>query len=258
MKPEMTQLEWDSAQETIRKIHNAESVEELRHFILEEFPAKIDCHSATWNAHDGMMNIVEMAGTEFIEKDYAHLKGVVERNVPNHPLFHHVFIDKRVVGWGYPKSILGVTEQEEFRKSPIYLQAYKEMKIEDQVCSQILYREQGGLILSFNSSQTIRSQVIDYIAVIQTHLELKGDQLLDVKRKAKSEQSIKVESLTQRETEVASWLVLGKTNEEISIILGVSKRTVDKHIENIFTKLELDSRWQVMSHYGAFFAKAQL
>src|SRR5262245_26860253 len=48
--------------------------------------------------------------------------------------------------------------------------------------------------------------------------------------------------LTQREREVLHWVVEGKTNPEIGIILGTSWRTVRKQLESIFQKLNVETR----------------
>ncbi|CAH0529889.1 response regulator transcription factor [Vibrio hippocampi] len=48
--------------------------------------------------------------------------------------------------------------------------------------------------------------------------------------------------LTERESEVTFWLTKGKTNREIAQILTMSPRTVNKHLEAIFQKLEVDNR----------------
>ena len=48
--------------------------------------------------------------------------------------------------------------------------------------------------------------------------------------------------LSPREIEVLRWLAKGKTNGEIAVILGTRKRTVDKHIEHVFTKLGVENR----------------
>lgn len=48
--------------------------------------------------------------------------------------------------------------------------------------------------------------------------------------------------LTQREAEVLYWLSLGKTNRDIADILGMSPRTVNKHLEHIFSKLGVETR----------------
>lgn len=46
--------------------------------------------------------------------------------------------------------------------------------------------------------------------------------------------------LTRRETEVLHWVAQGKTNTEIGVILSLSSRTVQKHLEHIFKKLGVE------------------
>lgn len=48
--------------------------------------------------------------------------------------------------------------------------------------------------------------------------------------------------LTEREKEVAALVSAGKTNVEIGILLDISMRTVQKHLENIFRKLGVETR----------------
>lgn len=49
-------------------------------------------------------------------------------------------------------------------------------------------------------------------------------------------------ALTPRERDVLRWIVEGKTNQEIGIILGISWRTVRLHCERIFQKLGVETR----------------
>lgn len=49
-------------------------------------------------------------------------------------------------------------------------------------------------------------------------------------------------SLTPREHDVLDWLAKGKTNRDIAEILGMSPRTVNKHLEHIFIKLGVETR----------------
>lgn len=48
--------------------------------------------------------------------------------------------------------------------------------------------------------------------------------------------------LTAREAEVLLWLSRGKTNRDISDIVGMAPRTVNKHLEHIFAKLNVETR----------------
>ena len=48
--------------------------------------------------------------------------------------------------------------------------------------------------------------------------------------------------LTARESEVLYWIGNGKTNREIALILDNSPRTINKHLEQVFRKLEVNNR----------------
>ncbi|MBE3563537.1 MAG: helix-turn-helix transcriptional regulator [Hydrogenibacillus schlegelii] len=54
-------------------------------------------------------------------------------------------------------------------------------------------------------------------------------------------------TLTQREKEVLLELSLGKRNREIAETLFISEHTVKNHISNIFTKLGVSDRVQLLS-----------
>ncbi|MBD8686678.1 MULTISPECIES: response regulator transcription factor [unclassified Rhizobium] len=49
-------------------------------------------------------------------------------------------------------------------------------------------------------------------------------------------------SLTVRESEVLLWIAKGKSNRDIGDILGLSARTVNKHLEQIYVKLGVENR----------------
>lgn len=48
--------------------------------------------------------------------------------------------------------------------------------------------------------------------------------------------------LSPREAEVLQWIALGKTNKETGMILNLSPRTVQKHLEHIYQKLGVETR----------------
>jgi DNA-binding NarL/FixJ family response regulator len=49
-------------------------------------------------------------------------------------------------------------------------------------------------------------------------------------------------ALTDREAEVLLWVAYGKTNREIGEILGTSPRTINKHLEHVFSKVGAETR----------------
>lgn len=64
--------------------------------------------------------------------------------------------------------------------------------------------------------------------------------LLQVRPAAASR--LRTADLTRREAEVLSWLAKGKTNRDIGDILGLSPRTVNKHLEHVYAKLGVETR----------------
>jgi DNA-binding NarL/FixJ family response regulator len=48
--------------------------------------------------------------------------------------------------------------------------------------------------------------------------------------------------LTDREMQVLHGVVDGKTNQEIGLDLGISQKTVEKHLESVFSKMKVTSR----------------
>jgi DNA-binding NarL/FixJ family response regulator len=49
-------------------------------------------------------------------------------------------------------------------------------------------------------------------------------------------------TLTERQTEVLSWVARGKTNAEIGKILSLKTKTIGKYLERIFPKLGVENR----------------
>ncbi len=72
-----------------------------------------------------------------------------------------------------------------------------------------------------------------------------NEYLLRLKHEDNDNESANLKShwnLTKREAEVLFWILKGKTNREIGQILGTSPRTINKHSEQIYKKLEVENR----------------
>jgi DNA-binding CsgD family transcriptional regulator len=49
-------------------------------------------------------------------------------------------------------------------------------------------------------------------------------------------------ALTDREAEVLSWIAKGKSSRDIATILTCSPRTITKHLEQVYHKLQVENR----------------
>ena len=79
------------------------------------------------------------------------------------------------------------------------------------------------------------------------HAEDKHLLLLEKQTLPFSEETLKALGLTRREAELLVWIARGKTNNEIAALLYISPRTVKKHLEHIYQKLEVESRTEAVS-----------
>lgn len=66
--------------------------------------------------------------------------------------------------------------------------------------------------------------------------------ITEVGESSKVDLLLRQTSLTRREAEVLLWVSYGKTNRTVSEILGISPRTVNKHLEQVFRKLGVETR----------------
>ena len=90
---------------------------------------------------------------------------------------------------------------------------------------------------SFPDNEQLRLQYMGKLGPNEFLLRLAKESSTDQPAEFSSELG-----LTTREGEVLSWLSKGKTNRDIAQILGLSPRTVDKHLEQIYAKLGVENR----------------
>ncbi len=57
--------------------------------------------------------------------------------------------------------------------------------------------------------------------------------------------------LSERHVEVMRRVIAGASNAEVGLSLGISKRTVEKHLQNIYTQLDVTSRTQAIARMRA-------
>lgn len=88
------------------------------------------------------------------------------------------------------------------------------------------------------------------LGCLTIRLILRGSQyllILEERRTAPVAKDLAVLGLSTRESEVLSWVAQGKTNPEISMILNIRRRTVQKHLERIYVRLGVENRHAAMA-----------
>jgi DNA-binding response OmpR family regulator/DNA-binding CsgD family transcriptional regulator len=95
----------------------------------------------------------------------------------------------------------------------------------------------ASAMAAFPGNEQLRLQYMGKLGPNEFLLRLAKDSGADTPAEFSSELG-----LTTREGEVLQWLSKGKTNRDIAQILGLSPRTVDKHLEQIYSKLGVENR----------------
>lgn len=87
---------------------------------------------------------------------------------------------------------------------------------------------------------------------MNVHLQAAGRKIkvlkLSLQQRVFSIEVLRRVGLTPRQAELVIWIAEGKSNADIGIILKITRRTVEKHIENIMTELGVESRLSIVTH----------
>jgi DNA-binding CsgD family transcriptional regulator len=118
-----------------------------------------------------------------------------------------------------------------FRESALFNDYYRRVRIDHAMALPIYVRD--GLLVSFVLNRTRR----DFSSRERALLELVRPDLQRLYRRTRM-----LGSLTQREAQVLNWLAHGKSDAQIAVILRISTRTVQKHLQNLYAKLGVENR----------------
>jgi DNA-binding CsgD family transcriptional regulator len=119
----------------------------------------------------------------------------------------------------------------EFRRSALYNDYYRRIRIDHAMALPIYVRD--GLLVSFVLNRTRR----DFTDRERALLDALRPHLSRIYARMN-----RLNGLTARESEVLRWVAAGKSDGQIGAILRLSPRTVQKHLQNVYQKLGVESR----------------
>lgn len=137
-----------------------------------------------------------------------------------------------------------------FRDSGLYADYYARIGIDHAVAVPLMVDR--GLLVSFVLNRTasdFSDRERELLDLLRPHLARFYAQACTSSSPASLEGADA--SLTPREKEVLAWLARGKTDRDIGQILGISQRTVQKHLEHVYVKLGVETRTAAVLRAGA-------
>ncbi len=172
---------------------------------------------------------------------------VFAAHVHEHPLVNHY----RATGSGEPVMISDFLSQERFHRLGLYAEFFRGIPVEHQVAVSLPGpdRDVIGLALS-RACGDFCEEDRALLSVLRAPLTAA---LLRARRRQQAGQALtamtgrELADLTERETQILRLVANGRTNASIAHALEVSPRTVAKHLEHIYRKLEVSSRAAAVS-----------
>lgn len=100
-----------------------------------------------------------------------------------------------------------------------------------------------------NRASMLTPVFLPYIDSALRQLEHLPEQLPTIVELIEEPENELVDILSERESEIMRWVKMGKTNQEIGMILNISAFTVKNHLQRIFKKLDVLNRAQAATKY---------
>jgi DNA-binding CsgD family transcriptional regulator len=167
---------------------------------------------------------------------------IFEAHVHEHPLISHY----RATGSGEAVKISDFLSQRQFHRLGLYAEFYRRIPVEHQIAISMLGPDGAVIGIALNRGRA------DFTETDRAMLGLLRAPLMAALLRARNRQRANsalsttapasLAALTDREMRVLELVALGGTNAAIAHALGVSPRTIAKHLEHIYRKLGVTSR----------------
>jgi DNA-binding CsgD family transcriptional regulator len=177
-----------------------------------------------------------------LENLFSRLKELYRQN----PIYDYM----QKGGTGPVIDLADLTSASRFQMTDFYQDVFRPVGLKHQV-SVIIPRAGWVSTMTINHDRSIPRRIQTLMSLAARHIASAHQTVCLLERLDFFPEEVDTSSVifTPRENEVAGWLAKGKRNSEISIILGCSPRTVDKHVENILRKTGAETRAEAARNF---------
>ena len=140
----------------------------------------------------------------------------------------------------------------------LYLKCYKRYNIFDSLQFSIVYQQKFlGVLTLFRTKidGTFSDEDMFFLRSLGIHLNAAANRLLISEHMQMNSQNTHTIDelaneyhLTGKETEILSYIFSFKNNDEIAAEMKISENTIQKHLQNIFRKLNVSSKWELLKY----------
>jgi len=164
------------------------------------------------------------------------------------------------IGRGAVVALSDLVEQRTLRRLPLYTDFYRPRGTRDQLIGVLRVDARMGAVVTFNRSRLgFSARDREVMTLLLPHLRLahrRQERLAMLTRAARvagrhrhrlDAAAERLSLLTKREREVVAHLSSGATDRQIAVLLGISERTVHRHLRHVYEKLGLANRASVIA-----------
>ncbi len=218
-----------------------EAVLTLTGFVASELTTLSECDLVS-----GRRSVVGLPGVRLAARDIE----CFDRHFFEHPLVrYHGFEGGRVT-----RRISDSLSRRQFRRTALYADYYQPVGLEHTVAVPLWVDERRLVSVVLNRrGLDFSERDCERLEVLRPHLAFLYRQARRHDATPWAAEAVPQgpapengyagrQALTPRENEVLHWLAHGKTDAQIAALLGLSPRTVQKHLEHIYIKLGVETR----------------
>lgn len=195
----------------------------------------------TDGSHEGAMNVPYDA-----EDMMERFKIIGELAPKQNPIFPHL-----VAGATDPLRMSDLVTLREIRRTDFFDMVFRPVDLRYQVAIPVQTENHvGGITFNKGGSRDFTTQEMELIRILGRHTALAHHNSRILAAAQQQRQVVNTadylhlrrSGFTRRECEVVQWMMEGKRDKEIAIILSISHRTVSDHVRNVLTKLGVENR----------------
>ncbi|HEX7610900.1 MAG TPA: helix-turn-helix transcriptional regulator [Solirubrobacteraceae bacterium] len=219
-------------------------IDELRHGLLESLHRVLPSDYVSLNdvgpTPGQIVTLMQPEAPELVPRweELAHENPILQHNLRTHDGRAHRFSD--------------LVSVEEFHELPLYKEVYAPLGVEHQLAFTLPGSPDRVLAIALSRGGEDYSDGERDLAdrarpfLIQAYLNALAFESLHATQAdndaAPALDALHAAGLTRREAEVVRLVALGRSNQHVAVELGISDRTVGKHLEHSFRKLGVGDR----------------
>jgi DNA-binding CsgD family transcriptional regulator len=184
-------------------------------------------NNGMYMVHGANISFPEQWLHEYLSKNYLQVEAVIRENFTTYEVQHWSVTRKKLYR---RKDITSLSQ--DFGMRECYTHGSKPSA----------GGQNGSMFCFSGSSMKYDNRTYAILEVLIPHLHLAFTHIIG-KKLSKINNAV----LSSREKEVLNWLKQGKSSWDISIILGISERTVNFHVYNVIQKLGATNRPQAVA-----------